>query len=94
MTTGAPPGCTGAPSTFTPVLRDAAGRYDRPALFLVQEDDDLFPADGGRALFADLASPDKRLLASPGTHTEVPLGAVDEMVAWLADRLGGGDQAG
>jgi dienelactone hydrolase len=83
-----------APSTFAPVLRDAAQRYDRPVLFPLQADDDMFPASGGRALFADLASSDKRLLVSPGTHTEVPLSTVDEMTNWLADRLGIADSAG
>jgi len=76
-----------APSTFAPVLREAARRYVRPALLLLQGADDVFPASGGRALFADLASPDKHLIASPGAHTEVPLSAVDAMAEWMASRL-------
>lgn len=77
-----------APTTFAPVLRDAARRYDRPALFLLQTDDDFFPPGGGEALFAELASNDNRLIESPGTHTEVPPAALDEAAAWLHEQLG------
>lgn len=76
-----------APSTFAPVLRAAARRYRRPALFYLQADDDFFPPDGGRSLFAELASNDKRLIESPGTHTEVPPSALDDAAAWLHTRL-------
>lgn len=76
-----------APSTFAPVLREAAQEYERPTLFLLQDDDDFFPPDGGRALFADLASREKQLITSPGTHTEVPLEALDQVADWLVDRL-------
>jgi dienelactone hydrolase len=76
-----------APSTFAPVLREAAQQYERPALFLLQADDDFFTPNGGRALFADLASREKRLITSPGTHTEVPVEALDQVADWLVDRL-------
>lgn len=76
-----------APATFAPRLRQAALRYDRPTLFLLQTEDDFFPPAGGRTLFADLASTDKRLVESPGTHTEVPQKALDEAATWLDGRL-------
>jgi len=76
-----------APATFAPILRAAAQRYDRPAFFVLQEQDDFFPPTGGRALFADLASADRELLASPGAHTQVPVSAVDRMTDWLVARL-------
>ncbi len=76
-----------APATFAPLLRTAATSYDRPALFLLQADDDFFPPDGGRALYDDLAASEKQLIESPGTHTEVPLSALDTAATWLGDHL-------
>lgn len=76
-----------APATFAPRLRAAATRYDRPVLFLLQAEDDFFPPAGGRTLFADLASTDKHLVESPGTHTEVPPSALDEATSWLHSQL-------
>lgn len=76
-----------APSTFAPVLHEAAQDYHRPALFLLQADDDYFPPTGGQALYEDLASTDKQLVVSPGTHTEVPASALDQAVDWLGNAL-------
>lgn len=51
---------------------DAARRITVPVLFLMQWDDELFPRDGGLALFDRLGSPGKTLHANPGSHMQLP----------------------
>lgn len=76
-----------AAAVFAPILRQAALRLDRPVLFHIQEEDDLFPAAGGRSLLAEFASTDKRLVTSLGTHEAVPPEALVRLCDWLAARL-------
>jgi pimeloyl-ACP methyl ester carboxylesterase len=57
--------------TKTRLAHDAA-LVRCPVLFLVQWDDELFPKDRAFEMFSELSSPDKRLHANPGRHTEVP----------------------
>jgi hypothetical protein len=45
-----------------------APRIKVPVLFHVQWDDELFPRAGEFELFDLLGSPDKRLIAFPGSH--------------------------
>lgn len=69
------------------VAREAAGRLGARTLFHVQWDDEVFPRAGQLALFDLLATDDKRLIAYPGTHGDVPAEAVAAWQAFLADSL-------
>ena len=53
------------------LARDAP-RLDRPVLFVMQWDDELFERDSVLALYDALGSADKRLVANPGGHAETP----------------------
>lgn len=58
-----------------------------PLMFLVQWDDELFPAADAIALWERIASADKRLLAHPGRHGALPAEAFDASARFLAHRL-------
>jgi dienelactone hydrolase len=76
-----------ASAVFAPILRQAAQTMTRPLIFHIQEDDDLFPAPGGRSLFAEFTSTDKELVSAAGTHRAVPPEALVRLCEWLATRL-------
>lgn len=76
-----------ASAVFAPILQKAARAMTRPLIFHIQEDDDLFPAPGGRSLLAEFASDDKELVSAPGTHQAVPPEALAGLCEWLATRL-------
>ncbi len=76
-----------ASAVFGPLLRRAARAMTRPLIFHIQEDDDFFPAVGGRALFAEITSSDKELTTAPGPHRAVPPESLAALCAWLANRL-------
>jgi dienelactone hydrolase len=68
-----------------------------PVLFMVQWDDALFPRTDALALFEAIGSADKRLLAYPGGHGDVPGEGFDTTIRFLVDhltgRFGGGTPA-
>ena len=68
-------------------LQEDAARIVVPTLFLVQLDDELFSTASSLDLFGDLASPHKRLFASPGRHRDVPADAFWLTVDFLATHL-------
>lgn len=68
------------------VARDAP-RVDVPVLFHVQWDDELFPRAGQFELFDRLGSPDKHLIAFPGTHRGASQVAVRTWCEFVAERL-------
>jgi len=59
-----------------------------PVLYLVQWDDRLFPRDVALELWDALGSADKRLLAQPGDHGDLPADAFELSAAFLARHLG------
>ena len=58
-----------------------------PVLFLVQWGDAMFPPDSGIALWEALGSPDKRLLAHPGGHGDLPADAFETSLSFLVHHL-------
>jgi dienelactone hydrolase len=58
-----------------------------PVMFMVQWDDERFARDGVFELFGMLGSTDKRLLAFPGLHGELPPEGTDSTREFLAARL-------
>jgi dienelactone hydrolase len=60
-----------------------------PIQFFVQLDDQQFDADGAIELFRALGTKDKRLLAYPGLHAEMPPEGSEASRAFLATRLKG-----
>jgi pimeloyl-ACP methyl ester carboxylesterase len=68
-------------------LATDAARIEVPTLFLVQLNDELFSTASSLDLFSALASPYKRLFASPGRHREVPEDAFWLSVDFLASHL-------
>ncbi len=68
------------------VARDAP-RVDVPVLFHVQWDDELFPRAGQFELFDRLGSPDKQLIAFPGTHRGASPVAIQTWCEFVAERL-------
>jgi dienelactone hydrolase len=68
------------------IERDAA-TIGCPVLFLVQWDDLWFPPPVALALWEALATDDKRLLAHPGGHGDVPAEGFEVSARFLADRL-------
>ncbi|HVC13363.1 MAG TPA: dienelactone hydrolase family protein [Acidimicrobiales bacterium] len=58
-----------------------------PVLYLVQWDDRLFPHDTAIALWEALGSPEKRLLAHPGDHGDLPQDAFGASARFLARHL-------
>jgi dienelactone hydrolase len=69
------------------IARDAP-RVRCPVLFLVQWDDSLFPHDAALGLWEVLGSPEKRLLAQPGDHGDLPADAFEASARFLARHLG------
>ena len=61
------------PDNYQPIIRSAAARIQRPVMFLMQLEDELFDRQSCLALFDEIAAVDKRLHANAGTHTEVPI---------------------
>ncbi len=61
-----------------------------PVLFLVQWDDAMFPHHLAVELWEALASADKRLIAHPGDHGDVPVDAFEASADFLARHLGAG----
>lgn len=67
--------------------RQDAPRVSCPVQFFVQLDDQQFEADGAIELFRALGTPDKRLIAYPGLHAEMPPEGTDMSRAFLSARL-------
>ena len=76
-----------AAATDPPSVAEAARQITIPVLFLLQWDDELFPREGGLALFDLLASRSKRLHASPGRHMEIPPAEIRAAIRFLTDEL-------
>lgn len=70
-----------------PIVLHYAGRVRCPVLFVMQQDDQLHPAEGVRQLFDGLASDDKQLVASPGLHDDVPRSVTRRALEFAAARL-------
>lgn len=70
--------CAGMPAGLSAPHRVAsdARRITAPALLHVPWHDEVFPADGQRALFEALGSRDKRLVGVPGPHAGTDPGAI------------------
>ncbi len=68
-------------------VAEAARAVTIPVLFLVQWDDELFPRDGGLALFDLLASRHKTLHANPGRHRDVPPAEIAFAIRFLGHHL-------
>lgn len=66
-------GTTGAFSHLRENLLEAAAGVNHPVFYMMQLDDELFPRDGYLELFDAIASPDKRMHANPGEHSDIPL---------------------
>lgn len=60
-----------------------------PVLFLVQWDDPMFPHDVAIALWEAFGSRDKRLVAHPGGHGDLPPDAFEISASFLARHLTG-----
>jgi dienelactone hydrolase len=73
--------------TNLPRHGEAAAAVTCPVLFTMQWHDELVPRESAFDLFDRLGVDDKRLVAHPGKHVEVPRPALDESVDFLADRL-------
>ena len=74
------------PGLCAPGLMLAAARaVTAPVLYHVQWDDAIFPRDGQFELFDALASPGKRLTASPGPHDQTHPGDEASWQAFLQD---------
>ena len=58
-----------------------------PVMFAVQWDDERFDRDGAFELFGALGTKDKRLIAYPGLHAEMPPEGTDATREFLATRL-------
>jgi dienelactone hydrolase len=71
-------------------LHAYAPRVRTQVLFIAQEDDEIHPFGRAQALFEIIGSHEKRFLASPGRHTEVPQSAWDAGYEWIAARLSAG----
>jgi len=80
-----------AAATDPPSVAEAAGRITVPLLFLIQWDDELYPREGGLALFDLLASRRKTLRASTGRHMEIPPAAIVDSIRFLRDELSSGE---
>lgn len=68
-------------------IRTDAARLACPVLFIVNWDDELVPRAGAFELFDLIGSTDKRLLAYPGDHGQLPEEAVAASEAFLARYL-------
>jgi dienelactone hydrolase len=79
-----------AAATDPPSVAEAARQITIPLVFLLQWDDELYPREGGLALFDLLASRRKTLRASPGMHMEIPPAAIADGVRFLSDELTSG----
>lgn len=64
-----------------------ARRITAPALFHVQWQDEIFPADGQRALFDRLGAPDKWLVGYAGAHAGTDPEAIVRWRTFVARRL-------
>ncbi len=64
-----------------------APKVERPLLFLVQWDDEMFPRRSALELFDALGGDDKRLYTHPGRHGELPGEAFRLSESFLARRL-------
>ena len=64
-----------------------APRLGCPVLFVMQWDDELFGRDGVLALYDALGSADKRLVANPGGHAEVPPHVREATSAFIVEAL-------
>lgn len=74
-------------SMTPPHLKAAAPRLSCPTLFVMNWDDERFETRGQLDLYADLAAGDKRLLAYPGMHGQIPEEGRAFMAVFLAGRL-------
>jgi fermentation-respiration switch protein FrsA (DUF1100 family) len=69
-------------------IRADAGRLGCPVLFVVNWEDIRAPRARAFELFDLIASADKRLLAYPGEHGQLPEEALDASADFLARYLG------
>ncbi len=81
-----------APFPHVEAFERAAASITCPVLFMMQLEDELFPREGYLRAFDALASDDKRILANPGLHPEIPVEdlnyALDYLVATIEGRRG------
>lgn len=67
-----------------PRVEGYARRVHCPVWFVLQEDDEVWPAERCRELFERIASDSKELHASPGGHEDVPDAVIAASLAFLA----------
>ena len=70
-----------------PVVSRYAARVRCPVLFVLQQQDELHPGESVEALYAQIASEEKRLVSSPGAHAAVPADVVRSAVEFIAEKL-------
>ncbi len=75
------------PSSYRPIIADAATRITCPVLFISQLEDELFTREQSMELFDALASTDKRFHANPGLHPDVPVEELRHSREFLASHL-------
>ncbi len=75
--------------TILPRHAEAAAEVRCPVHFTVQWHDELVPRTSALDLYDRLASEDKRLVAHPGRHVQVPKAELEESVDFLVARLAG-----
>lgn len=68
-------------------LMEAARRMKTPALFQIKDKDEFFSAEGQRALFDALGSPDKCLRTFPGSHSLTAPGQLDQLLDFVRKAL-------
>ncbi len=68
---------------------EAAPRVTIPLIFLIQQDDALFPRANSLVLYDAFGSTDKRLHLNPGGHFDVPLYEFEHGAGFLAAHLRG-----
>ncbi|WP_204297181.1 dienelactone hydrolase family protein [Actinoplanes campanulatus] len=66
-----------------------AARVTAPLLFHIQDDDEVFPADGQRELFNLIGSISKHLVTEPGRHAGTTPTAITGWRIFIAERLTG-----
>lgn len=76
-----------AAATDPPSVAEAARQITIPLVFLLQWDDELYPREGGLALFDLLSSRRKTLRATPGRHMEIPPAAILDAISFLGGEL-------
>lgn len=78
--------------TATRLLGDAP-KVTIPTLFLVQLADELFSTESSLALFEAIGATEKRLIAAPGRHRDVPSDVFEHSVEFLGAHLSAASRA-